>query len=734
MQTFSKSRITSNLPWTFRLMNNSLDTAKFTESFNELIDFRGHVRRSRLSEPEIRRALRWMKLRQSRYGASRLMGFNGSLNSRFEEYYNYFTPIESSIEEHGDAGLSASDPDAIHEARIARLGGYEGNYNNLDEEQVLTKNRNAQAQFDDLFFVYETALGLNQSYHDTLIYLDDNVQSPNAEDEHHNLRRRIKDADETQCGCAKPGICIHENLNYSSLRLRPLQQRELSGLEGGRRFKNNLCIFVKYDEVTETYLAVACGSAIIFYPGNSAFEVSGRPLFLLETAPLHISDSDIRAATSRENPYSINFLKTSSTWLAEETIAACIDSGHILIWRVRDLLASLKGSSRINHISSDVQTVRIAAHFDFNLGSSAWGVDFRTSRDVSGNLHHILIGSSNRRTLKLIYYNSTAERFEELESRPLGHNIPEVSIVEYHITQNSHMTRVCAASISGEIAMVKFEFNQFQTLPRGNVEISEITRTTEDCWTVKPISSIFFKEVHSLRALIGDQRIDEAKSLQRLKQESAILCQETTFIDYASGIQQFLIPSAVRKREGQIASHGIRFSDIDDEYRRYKKTLSIAMQNKELCELLKMYLAVSTLRRGALLRGDTLLCTALSQELFDIGIDSSDDLAWSDRISLSLLIPELLALVLATQAGSFTIMRLCRYEGRYAMRQECNAPLLQTLSNTLNTIVGIAARDISPLPEFPRFLLYVIYLDGLCLPFEISENEDDTFDMTSIGL
>ncbi|PVH23343.1 hypothetical protein CXQ85_003077 [Candidozyma haemuli] len=116
---------------------------------------------------------------------------------------------------------------------------------------------------------------------------------------------------------------------------------------------------------------------------------------------------------------------------------------------------------------------------------------------------------------------------------------------------------------------------------------------------------------------------------------------------------------------------------------------------------------------SALLRGDSLLCTALTDVLFDFDeVKSQQNLSWSDRISLTIIIPELSAFIMATQAGLVTIMRLCQYNNHQAMRQEYIIPNYPSLNSRGATIIGMASKDISVSLSYPRILLTIIYADG----------------------
>ncbi|KAK6197980.1 CRT10-domain-containing protein [Scheffersomyces amazonensis] len=280
----------------------------------------------------------------------------------------------------------------------------------------------------------------------------------------------------------------------------------------------------------------------------------------------------------------------------------------------------------------------------------------------------------------------------------------------------------------------------------------------EYCWTSKLINSQYFKSVNSLNEVIGDFTFDSAIVVDDIMNESKILDLEfdpmlTSHLGLATNWQHFeaktlnlstlvhstatLIPNSPPSRNDTS-----RLTSLDDEYRRVHKGLIKQFQkvnnrartssaNKQSYLLDPVhdiqsqdFLVVSTGRRLGLFRADSLFCTCSTKKLFDLPIPSNNESKPANRISITHIIPELQCYIAVTQQGLITIMRLCQYRGVYGMRQEHIFPNAISLAldhfGGYRTIAGINVRDKSSSPGFPRFLLYIVYTDGLIVSYELS--------------
>lgn len=542
--------------------------------------------------------------------------------------------------------------------------------------------------------------------------------------------RSFYEVDESCLETENTGLLVSHNpaeLYNDLLDLRQLSVQQLDGLHDSLPFKNNLLVFMDDNDLDDPLLVVACESSLLFYSAlphdATSTNRSHTPLFRFDSRPLSTSPNDLRAAVSHSNPHTINYLKYDSSWMDYSVLAACTDDGRILIWRCNLLYDKIRQFEINQRPRSTYYGVRVVQDYELRLGSSCWCVDFATCADNQGSYHHAAVGSCNDHLVKLFYYSSEEDSFKTIESFSMNHNVPEVSVLEYLIDGNNHEVYVCIACISGDVFTAVFRFDP-KNFKNARCERLLKAKLHSDCWTAKPIADRYFLPVNSFRALTGAHYRDEQILEAALEVESRILNQKSGEVSLASKIQKFHVPSLYWI--GGLAS----FDEVDqvtvkedDSYKMKQILHSELVENVQMM-FLDVHIVVSTPKEVALLRGDSLLCQASSGALFDFEEHKcQNDMGWSDRISISHLIPELLVLVLATQAGLLTIMRLCHYNGNHAMRQEYLLPGPASQLNLSRTILGVTSRDISVLTQIPRFLLCVTFSDGKAAVYELAQRQ-----------
>ncbi|KAG2732236.1 hypothetical protein G9P44_004653 [Scheffersomyces stipitis] len=307
---------------------------------------------------------------------------------------------------------------------------------------------------------------------------------------------------------------------------------------------------------------------------------------------------------------------------------------------------------------------------------------------------------------------------------------------------------------SDEIKLKKFKRISF-LLPR------VLTRTVfgEDCWTTKPISSTYFNEVDSLAVAIGDPFLREEKIVKSIMNESAALDLEfdplkTSHLGFGANWQFFQsrVVSISSETTADLYKAG-RITGIDDEYRRIHKGIvkqwnkikdrpkvqslngkSYSLDEKQDLES-ENFLVVSTTKKLALFRADTLFCTCATKRVFDLAIPFNEEVKFSNRMSITCVIPKLSCIIAVSQLGLATIMRLCCSRGVYAMRQEHIFPNALGLAlgyNGYRTISGLAVREKSILPRVTRYFVYLSYTDGIVVAYDLQLGANDELFVSSV--
>lgn len=711
----------------------SMTESQFEQAFHKLLEHRDVTERSNLSHKR--------NLRQSLTRASRLpqlmRELTGTLNNEilFSVEGN-FTPATHDEAASIDSGLGFLASDIV-------LGSHE--------------RHDGQGEVSSETFVHHSRGRVNEELTNSLgeqrsRHLVRSVTSSIGLDflrlglavDYASLvkDRNFFEVDESCLGAdLSSGLLLLRNpasLYYDLLRVNLHSCQLLEGLQDTLPFKNNLLVIVVDAVLTEPLLVVACNSCLLFYPipvfGSSTSAPVSRPTFRFDSRPLLTSLNDVRAAVSGTDPHSINYIKFNPCWLGDSVLAACTDDGRILIWKCRRIYEQIHQLKFHQRNRPSYYGMRMLEDYELRLGSSCWSVDFSSFNDMKGMRHHIAVGSCNAHIVKLFYYNQSEDTFEVIESPPMSHNIPDVSVISYQITEDIHQIHVCVACISGHVAIMEFQFQVSKGFHNATSKILRVAEFSDDCWTAKPVAGVFFRPVRSFKALSGAKDREEKSMLEHIKAESKILSPWDKECNLAPKIQHSFVPSLYWKEGGASCGEQYLITSKDDDSQKMRDILYSELVEGVSPLFLDMYLAVTTPEEVALLRGDSLFCQANSGELFDFeDFKCRSDLGWSDRISLSVIVPELLALIMATQAGLLTIMRLCQYKGHKAMRQEYVLPGSSKDSNFSRTIIGISTMDISALPEFPRSLLCVIFSDGKALFYELAQEGDiDNLDMTRV--
>lgn len=270
----------------------------------------------------------------------------------------------------------------------------------------------------------------------------------------------------------------------------------------------------------------------------------------------------------------------------------------------------------------------------------------------------------------------------------------------------------------------------------------------EGCWTCKIANAAYFKPVQSIRAMVGDSSINEENEVKHITNESIILdCLYDPLRTSHLGVGakwQFFISPTVTFREAPLPNEdpelkSAKLTRLDDEYRRIRKgVFADVHHNKGYpkgqslngkyyyygSEIQPNMVAVSTFEKLGLFQSETLFCNSATRKLFDLSIPYNNESKYTNRISITCLIPELLCLVAVSQQGFVALMRLCQHRGLYGMRQEQlfpNAISLALGSRGYRSIIGLCARNISI--QKPRFLVFLTYSDGVVISYELTESD-----------
>lgn len=153
------------------------------------------------------------------------------------------------------------------------------------------------------------------------------------------------------------------------------------------------------------------------------------------------------------------------------------------------------------------------------------------------------------------------------------------------------------------------------------------------------------------------------------------------------------------------------------------------------------FLLLTTRKSVHLCRAESFIMNAAENNVFgeDHYLDSS--MITYDRLCLIVPVPGLNAVVVASQLGSVSLMRLVRYKSLFTLRQEFVFPVHEMFiyrTPRLRTITGI---DVVPIynsgqdpktvnpRDVKRYRINIIYLDGFLLSYELSNPVDEEYEL-----
>ncbi|CUM68492.1 uncharacterized protein PRCAT00006217001 [Priceomyces carsonii] len=685
-------------------------------------------------------------------------------------------------------------------------------YSNNSKNRIKVINSELSLSKNDKFPPHSQAAYAEWEFHDSKtqseIFSKDHDTNGGLYDPFNPNLTTIENSDPSRIVKAPPGSKFRDLINLESLGIR-----KLFHLESIRKYKNNLSTIIK-DPQGNDYLVMGSNSEIFFFGFNSVTQIPNNKMALrFDTRPSLTSTTDRLISTWPYFPHTINFLNVYDNFLGKQILGACLDDGMLMIWFSETITAYMnKFNSRktacpyMSHLGGgsgleeNFYGLKIKPDFKIKLEASLWGLDFLSYRDKHETQHNLIVASDNSQSVTLFYYHQQDERFYHLKTHQILHNIPEVSFLNYEILDDgTHCVKIACASISGELIVFKFRFkvnqgpvnkDEYEYFKREKTfyvdptmeqmenreELNEearirwfkriafsrpvvVNRTLlgEDCWTSKPLNSKYFKNVQSLRAMVGDPWINEEQEIEHIINESTILDSlydplESSHLGLGACWQFFEAPvvslasSSIQHQEYLFKS--AKLTTVDDDYRRIHKGVlktgqKLFSRNKFKSLNDKKYrlqlkdeedmdfLLVSTSKRLGLFRSDTLFCNCATKRLFDLSIPFNDESKSSNRISITHVIPQILSFIAVSQQGLVSVMRMCCHRGVYGMRQEYIFPNALSLAlgyHGYRTIAGLACRDVSVCSAIPIFLIYITYTDGIVITCKLSLKDDLSID------
>lgn len=539
--------------------------------------------------------------------------------------------------------------------------------------------------------------------------------------------------------------------------------------EYGKKYKNNLSCFSNQFQL----LFTASNSEIFGYRILFDNKPCKTPVIRFDTKPSFITERDRNSSTWPYFPFTINYMKIDK-FLDKEVLAIACDDGRVLIWFVELLHQQIPNFEMIQQqrmYNNGIYGIRVHPDFQLRVECSAWSVDFY-------NKYNMIAISDNSQSVSLFYLEESAAKFYSVTSHLVLHNIPDIAFIKDDDVdqrdQNVLKIRISCASIRCELVVFEFTmylvYGPFMNRSPATESADEkiifdppvvVNRTllSEDVWTVNFIDGKYFKRVNSLKSMCGDQFVDEELEVNKIIRQNEKLDVESdpclsSDLGLVAKFQFFQIPTETLHGGDSHYSGGAvattkNFSTMSDRYRRIRKMFDSYYLHKQRSKLKShkslngrlywepvvktkqnnKFLCVTSSSKLGLFNSERLLCVSSTPtSVFDFNLSFGEEASYSNRLSISCLIPELSCIVIGSQIGLVSIFRMCTYRGCYGLRQEFvfpNASRLALGDRGYRTITGLCVRKVDKSDPIDRnYIIYITYIDGLVLCYSVNDSDD----------
>ncbi|KAH3670464.1 hypothetical protein OGAPHI_000979 [Ogataea philodendri] len=500
------------------------------------------------------------------------------------------------------------------------------------------------------------------------------------------------------------------------------------------KYKNNIvCCSARYSKV---FVGIQA-SIYVYSLECSKLEPKRNAEAIIHTEPATTTSTHRQNATMLHFPHTINYMIIGE-FKNQETLAMGCDDGRVLLYTVCELVKSLNPQNAGSN-------VKHSPNYEFTASSSVWGIDM---------YNNLVVVSDNSQSIQLHVFDDGGKH-QSIQTHQILHNVPSVSFI-----RDEDEIYVSAASISGELVIFKFPMvynhgpmkeglGDFDRIRLKRPYVVSRALLGDNVWTTTYVDSSCFKEVDSVGELTGDEWMAENMIINEMLNESRILdCESdecsSSHVGLASCFHNFFIPTVALDNMHPVMQPK-PFASLSDNYRRIKKvydeyylTNQRSKQKSHVSFNCKKYwqekavtaqfsnkfLLVSTALRLGLFRADKLICNATASKVFQFK-PFNEDWLHSNRISLSFVIPDLNCYVAGSQSGLVSVFRLTTFRGIYGFRQEFVIPNYERLCLSgdfgVRTLIGITSQRL----DRYRYMLYLVYIDGMCLSYELSNNANN---------
>lgn len=344
--------------------------------------------------------------------------------------------------------------------------------------------------------------------------------------------------------------------------------------------------------------------------------------------------------------------------------------------------------------------------------------------------------SDNTHRVYLVYFDEY-RRAHFASSQTLGHNVPSVSIVK--ILDN--FIWIACVTISGEIITLKFNrahftlaqdaeplegefgngviFVGFTVVPQPE-EINRLGFRDDQGWTIRVVHARDFKRTYRYGAL--GKKIKKITKMD-LKMRCDIL--ERDAVEYETVLLR------TRFYDNLFEMFSNCSADVEERLNRIKDDYLLDSFKKNKLDLAGLFYLVTGIGQAWIFNASNLVCRAETNNLCPVevlGDNPKAELVVANRLSLSLLIPEISLYIVVSHVGLATAFRLVEYQGLRSLREEFSImlgtphwnPTLKSLrAEDINIVVGCDWQKVYE----GVYWVYFMMQEGKVERLEITEGE-----------
>ncbi|KAK9480491.1 CRT10-domain-containing protein [Lipomyces japonicus] len=516
--------------------------------------------------------------------------------------------------------------------------------------------------------------------------------------------------------------------------------RQRISIQNAETWRNNLAGISR-----QRLMFIADGQNIKIYQTVSINRPELRYLAqIIPPIPSPPTTAQLLGANNPLNVGSINQLKVGTIG-GEEFVAVLTDAGQAIVYSIAAIMFDYQRTGIVD-------TFKLAKpDYIFQVEQSAWGIDFHDEEkliaisDNSRSISIFKIGFTEK------HYCTSTETFYSQEFKRVivnahDNNIPCISFTELPYSSKKQAERkiiaILSVSIDGDFKVWDLQTLQFIT--GGGLR-------GKKGWSCLPLFKNYFVDVESTTQITGVESCDKFPTIHQTysRSDSVMRAGRPIVVSYpvksrnkcmtvikhslrGSRALSFQLAVPLFYIESRINPIGVSRSPDSDNMSApeltSKKKMVPKISKQEMSEFdLKNFVFLHTSLYQARLIGfnERLPHTeSICPAVFGNRRPLERFTGFPDRLNMSLLIKEFSCIIIASQDGSVSVFKLCKFQDQIGLKQEYVISARPTTSET-SSLLGMAMAPFTNESGemISRFILFLVFGDGAVTTYVIRRHK-----------